>query len=384
MDFATIGAMAFAIVAVAINGIPQLLYAKDRGFKLKPVAFAYFLAAGLNLLFGSVTPISAQAETITVASETKDMKARIWAMVLAAIVMTVLGLFGLVSALADAVGVAVVSGMMAGVGMMLCEVSYDFTVKNKDKVYTWTSLVSIVSAVGSWVIFKSDANSVVYTIGISVIVSTVFYVVMRKAFPLPEVAETVAADQPKESFLKDFKAFFTGGFVDKALIGTTIIGMLNLVCMGIGCNISFGGITGSIAGMSQNLNHLTIVNALADFISVPAGGLPLEGIISGTAGAPNPILTGALVMAFIGILIITGAVEKMGKFVPAQAISGFLLVIGFVLTVIPSVSAVIAVGTSVAIAAGIAAMGMTILSKNPFYGMLAGVIVNLLAPLLGL
>ncbi len=384
MDLAMIGAMAFAIIAVAINGIPQLLYAKDRGFKLKPVAFAYFLAAGLNLMFGSVTPISAQAETITVASETKDMKARIWAMVLAAVAMTLLGIFGLVSAISDAVGVAVVSGMMAGVGMMLCEVSYDFTAKNKDKVYTWTSLVSIITAVGSWMIFKADGNAVVYTIGISVIVSTIFYAIIRKFFPAAQDDVVIQAQEGKGSFLKDYKAFFTGGFVDKALIGTTIVGTLNLVCMGIGCNISFGQITAGIANTTQNLDHLTIVNAVADFISVPAGGLPLEGIISGTAGAPNPVLTGVLMMAFIGILILTGAVEKMGKYVPAQAISGFLLVIGFVLTVIPSIGAVIAIGTTAAIAAGIAAMGMTILSKNPFYGMLAGVVINLLAPLLGL
>ena len=151
--------------------------------------------------------------------------------------------------------------------------------------------------------------------------------------------------------------------------------------MGIGCNISFGNITASIAGTTQNLNHLTIVNAVADFVSVPAGGLPLEGIISGTAGAPSPVLTGVLMMLFIGILILTGAVEKMAKYVPAESISGFLLVIGFALTVIPSVGGVIASG---AIAAGMAALGLTIISKNPFYGMIAGVIVKLLGPMLGL
>lgn len=383
MDFGMIGAMVFAILAVAVNGIPQLLYAKDRGFKLKPVAYAYFLAAGLNLLLGSVTPISAQAETITVASETKNMKARIWAMVLAAAVMTVLGLLGLVSAIADAVGPAVVSGMMAGVGLMLCEVSYQFTAKNTDHTYTFASVVSILSAILSWMIFQNDPNKVVYTIGISVAVSTVVYVLLRRKHPVKETAPVAAAAE-KTSVIKDYKAFFTGGFVDKTALTAMIVGTLNLVCMGIGCNISFGGITAGIANTTQNLNHLTLVNALADFVSVPAGGLPLEGIISGTAGAPNPVLTGVLMMAFVGILILTGVVEKLGKFVPAQAISGFLLMIGFFATVIPSLSGVIALGTAAALAAGGAAMAMTILSKNPFYGMLAGVVVNLLAPFLGL
>lgn len=370
MDIGTIGAMVFAILAVAVNGIPQLLYAKERGFKLRSVAYAYFLAAGLSLMLGSVTPISAQAETITVAGNTKDKNARITGLILAAFGMTILGLLGLVSRIADWAGAGVVAGMMAGVGLMLCEVSYTFTKSN------WLiSLVSIVSAVGAWILLKGDPNAVVYTIGISVAVSTLVHVLrMNLTKGDKAMAPTVAATEP--SVIDDWLSGWRNMLFNKA----AILSALGLICMGIGCNISFGNITASIAGTTQNLDHLTIVNALADFVSVPAGGLPLEGIISGTAGAPNPILTGVLMMAFIGILILTGAVEKLAKYVPAESISGFLLVIGFVLTTIPSVGGVIASGT---IAAGMAAMGMTIISKNPFYGMIAGIAVRLLGTLLG-
>jgi adenine/guanine/hypoxanthine permease len=372
VDWNSVGLMAFAILAVAVNGIPQLLYAKEQGFKLKSVAYAYFLAAGLNLMLGSVTPISAQAETITVAANTKEMRARITALVMAAVVMTLLGLFGLVSKIADWAGAGVVAGMMAGVGLMLCEVSYTFTKKD------WQiSLISIVSAVGAWMLLKSDSNAVVYTIGISVALSTLYYNVRMKVRGPRAVVITAAEPAQKKSLVKEW----LDGWRSMIFSKTAILAALGLVCMGIGCNISFGNITASIANTTQNLNHLTIVNAVADFVSVPAGGLPLEGIISGTAGAPNPVLTGVLMMAFIGILIVTGAVEKLAKYVPAESISGFLLVIGFVLTVLPSIGGVIATG---AIAAGMAAMGMTILSKNPFYGMVAGVIVKLLGPMLGI
>ncbi len=372
MDFAMIGAMLVAILAVAVNGIPQLLYGKERGFKLRSVAFAYFLAAGLNMMLGSVTPISAQAETITVAGNTKDTRARISALLIAAVAMTALGLLGWVSKIADFVGAGVVAGMMAGVGLMLCEVSYTFT-----KTDWQVSTVSIVSAVCTWMLLKSDPNAVVYTIGVSVALSTLYYVLRGKFSTKQHAEETVQEQGEKQSLWQDYKSGLKGIVFNK----TSILAALGLVCMGIGCNISFGNITASIAGTTQNLNHLTIVNALADFVSVPAGGLPLEGIISGTAGAPHPVLTGALMMAFIGILILTGAVEKLAKYVPSESISGFLLVIGFVLTVLPSVGGVVASG---AIAAGMAALGMTILSKNPFYGMLAGYLVSVLGPMLGI
>ena len=69
MDFfANLGAFALAVIAVIINGVPQLLYAQARGFAIKPAGFAYLIGSFGNLLTGSVTPISSQAETITVAS----------------------------------------------------------------------------------------------------------------------------------------------------------------------------------------------------------------------------------------------------------------------------------------------------------------------------
>lgn len=61
-----LGALMLAVVVVIINGVPQLLYAQARGFAIKPAGFVYLLGAFGNMLTGSVSPISSQAETITV------------------------------------------------------------------------------------------------------------------------------------------------------------------------------------------------------------------------------------------------------------------------------------------------------------------------------
>ena len=117
-----IGPFLLAVIAVIINGVPQLLYAQARGFALKPAGFAYLVGAFGNLVTGSVTPISSQAETITVASVDKDLRNNVSAVLLAAVFMVILGLCGGVTRIADFAGTAVVSGMMSGVGLMLAGV----------------------------------------------------------------------------------------------------------------------------------------------------------------------------------------------------------------------------------------------------------------------
>ncbi len=126
MDFwSNIGPFVLAVVAVIINGVPQLLYAQARGFALKPAGFAYLIGAIGNTLTGSVTPISGQAETITVASVKKNLRNNVSSILLAAVIMIILGLCGGVSKIAEFAGPAVVAGMMSGVGLILAGVTWD-------------------------------------------------------------------------------------------------------------------------------------------------------------------------------------------------------------------------------------------------------------------
>ena len=111
------------------------------------------------------------------------------------------------------------------------------------------------------------------------------------------------------------------------------------------------------------------------------GGPPIEAIISGTAGAPWPVACGVVFMLVTGILILTGLISRLGKYLPAQSISGFLFVIGLLMTFAPNLTSVAAADGSMS---GYIALGVTAWSKNPFLGMVAGIIVKFFGSYLGL
>lgn len=380
MDFfANFGAFILAVIAVIINGVPQLLYAQARGFAIKPAGFAYLIGAFGNLLTGSVTPISSQAETITVASVNKNLRNNVSAILLAAILMAVLGLCGGVNMIADFAGPAVVAGMMAGVGLMLAGVSLDMFGQEKRIV-----IVSTVSALIAYVVFLNDGNKVVWTIFISVVVSTLDFLLLQKRRvnmdTLVEEGREVTQMSNEWRFWK--KAYWSDFKLIKPTINVKVIlSALSIMMLNVGANISFGGITASIAGTTQNYDHLSIINSLADIPSALFGGPPIEAIISGTAGAPWPVLCGVVFMFVTAVLILTGVIGRLGKYLPAQSISGFLFVIGLILTFAPNAATVAASEGSMS---GFIAMGVTAWSKNPFLGMVAGIAVKFLGSYIGL
>lgn len=374
-----IGPFLLAVIAVIINGVPQLLYAQARGFALKPAGFAYLVGAFGNLMTGSVTPISSQAETITVASVDKDLRNNVSAVLLAAVLMVILGLCGGVTRIADFAGTAVVSGMMSGVGLMLAGVSWDM-LKQERRV----TLVSMISAIIAYALFINDGNKVVWTIFISVAVSTAdFLFLQKRRVDLSTVVEEGRKPVEmsgewrfwKKEYWSDFK------FIKPTINATVILSALSIMMLNVGANISFGGITASIAGTQQNFDHLSIINSLADVPSAIFGGPPIEAIISGTAGAPWPVACGIVFMIAMAVLILTGLVGRLGRYLPAQSISGFLLVIGFALTFAPNLATVAASDNSMS---GYIALGVTAWSKNPFLGMVVGVLVRYLGVYVGL
>ena len=379
MDFwQNIGPFFLAVVAVIINGVPQLLYAQARGFALKPAGLAYLVGAFGNLFTGSVTPISSQAETITVASVKKDLRNNVSSILLAAVLMIVLGLCGGVTKISEFAGPSVVAGMMSGVGLILAGVSWDMFGQEKR-----TTLVSIVSAILAYAIFLNDATR---WSGPS---SSPSWSPPRTSCCCRSAASTFHLVEPgreapevsaewrfwKKEYWSDFNV------IKPTINLSVVLGALSLMMLNIGANISFGGITASMAGTAQNFDHLSIINSLADIPSAIFGGPPIEAIISGTAGAPWPVMCGIIFMLVMGILVLLGLIGRLGKYLPAQSISGFLLVIGIAMTFAPNL---VTVTTNENAMSGYIALGVTAWSKNPFLGMVVGVLVRYLGVYVGL
>lgn len=347
-----------AALSVILNGLPQGLLALSFGFASVPTAFAFIVGAIGALAFGIVAPVSFQAETITLAGTMgKNMKERLSMIMLGAVGMAIIGAFGLLERIVDFIGPAITSGMMAGVGIMLTKVALDMARKNK--------IVGFSSIAISFVTYMITED-LVYTISFSVILASII------AMLLKQKSDINITEREKISF-------------QKPIININVIrGALAMICLNIGANIAFGKITGNIANVDVNIDHLSIVSSLADLASAMFGGGPVESIISATGGAPHPLASGVIMMVLMGIILFSGLLPKMGKYIPSESIAGFLFVLGAIVTV--PINAVAALNiTDIPGGPIVGGITMTVTAiTDPFLGMLAGIIFKLFASLVGM
>lgn len=344
-----------AAIGVVLNGIPQGLLALSFGFASVPTALGFVIGAVACLVLGSVVPISFQAETITLAGTMgKDMKERLSMVFYAGVAMAVLGICGLLGAITDFAGEVIVNAMMAGVGIMLAKVSLGMVKENK--------LVGIVSLATAAIVYFFLGRNLVYTIVISLIVSSVAAKIAKQ-----DIGGGMAMEE-KMGKLQ----------LQKPVFNLRVLrGALALCCLTIGGNIAFGSITGGMAGTDANIDHLTVYSGLADAVSALFGGGPVETIISATGSAPHPMLAGVLMMAIMAAILFVGLLPKIGKFVPSQSIAGFLFILGAVVTVPGNAAAAFAgTGAGDNILGGVT-MVVTA-AVDPFVGMLAGLVLKLL------
>lgn len=345
-----------AILSVILNGLPQGILALSFGFASIPTAFAFLVGAAGNLITGSVAPISFQAETITLAGTIGDnFKERISMIFYGGCIMTFIGLFGFMGKITNFIGPVIISGMMAGVGIMLTKVSIEMLKKSK--------IVGMVSvAFGS--ITYIFTNDLVYTIGVSVIISSIVYNFINK---------DVQAFEFEKEKIKKQKLIFNGKILR---------GAMGMVCLNIGANIAFGNITGQLAKQSVNIDHLSVISSLADMCSSIFGGGPVESIISATGGAPHALIDGVVMMIIMAAILFSGLLPKIGRYIPSESIAGFLFVLGAFVTV--PVNAAAALSTTVANGTLIGGVTMTVTAiMDPFVGMLVGLFLKLILPLLG-
>ena len=325
-----------AIIGVVLNGLPQGLLALTFGFASVPTALAFFVGAVGNTITQSVAPISFQAETITYAGTAgKDRSERCTMIFIGGVIMALIGVFGLLTKIVNFVGEDVAYGMMAGVGIILVKAAIDMI--KSDAI---SGGVSLAAALITYYFTKASANTLVYTIVISVVASCI-----ANAFFNKEKSSIVVEDD------KFVRQKFT-------INANVILGALGMVCLNIGSNISFGGITAGMAtGGNYNVDNLTVISSLADMFSSFFGA----------------VWAGVIMMVVIGVILLLKLLPKIGKFVPSSSIAGFLFVLGIFKTVVLDAPSAFAVNAAV----GGTTMVVTAVT-NPFLGMLAGVAAKLL------
>ena len=332
-----------AVIGVVLNGLPQGLLALAYGFASVPTALAFFVGAIGNTVTQSVAPISFQAETITYAGTAgKDRSERCTMIFIGGVIMALIVNF---------VGEDVAFGMMAGVGIILTKAAIDMV--KSDAI---SGGVSLATALITYYFTKDSANTLVYTIVISVVASCIANAIFNKE---------------KSSIIVEDDKFIRQKFTINANV---ILGALGMVCLNIGSNISFGGITAGMAtGGNYNVDTLTVISSLADMCSSFFGGAPVESIISATANAPHAVWAGVAMMVVIGVILLLKLLPKIGKYVPASSIAGFLFVLGIFKTVVLDAPSALATNAAV----GGTTMVVTAVT-NPFLGMLAGVAAKFL------
>ncbi|HEY4553223.1 MAG TPA: NCS2 family permease [Bacillaceae bacterium] len=348
-----------AALSGVLNGLPQGLLALTFGFASIPTALAFMVGAAGNAATSNVAVISYQAETITLAGTMgKNMRERLSMIFFGAAILLVIGLFGVLETLIGWIGPVITTGMMAGVGIMLSKVAWDMAKGDR--------IVGIVSMFSALVVYFWTKD-LVYTITASVVMSSIAYAITQK-----KGLETTDRPAVKEGF-----------HLQKLMVNPSVIrGALAMVCLNIGANIAFGKINGEIANKAVNIDTLTIISSLADMVSSIFGGAPVEIIISATASAPHAVWSGVLMMVLMAIVLITGLLPKIGKYVPSASIAGFLFVLGAIVT-LPSNAAMALTGEGAGpgIVGGVTMVVTAI--TDPFLGMLSGVIVQFLMSVFG-
>ncbi|MET3696727.1 AGZA family xanthine/uracil permease-like MFS transporter [Bacillus oleivorans] len=347
-----------AAFSVVLNGLPQGLLALSFGFASVPTALAFMVGAVGNSLTSNVAVISFQAETIAVAGTMgKNMRDRLSSIFFGALILVIISLFGVMEQIVEWIGPVITNGMMAGVGFMLAKIAWDMA-KN-DRII---GVTSFASALLTYVITKD----LVYTITISVILSSVVYNFIKKE------NETVSKNISEDKFK-----------LQKFVINAAVIrGALALVCLNIGANIAFGKINGEIAGEEVNIDTLTIISSLADMASSLFGGGPVEVIISATASAPHAVWAGVLTMAIMAGILLFKLLPKIGKYVPSSSIAGFLFVLGAIVTLSGNATAALTAaepGSQIVAAVTIIITAIV----DPFFGLLAGVMMEFLLGIFG-
>ena len=362
MDFKDVLVALLSLLDVASGAILAMSF----GFFLMPSALGFLVGGIGSLLTGSVTPISFQQENLVLAKNMgKDMRARITMILGAAFITGLIGVLGLPQRVVDTVGPEIFLGMLAGVGIFLAKVGFDLAFE--DLIIGLPCLV-VALVVQLW------SNDLVWAVTASVVLGIIIKFFKDRITKAP--ANPVNVPQYK-SYKEAFKTEFK--IIKPVFNLQVLIGILAIATLTLGGNIAYTGINLSMSGTVPTYNQVTIISGLADFASSIFGGASMEVIVSATAAAPHPIISGAILMFGAAIILLTGLVHKVAKFVPLAGMGGYLVAIGAILVLPPNAADAFKAGNPIVVGLTLVTTAVT----NPFYGLVVGVIAKVLMGWLG-
>lgn len=379
--------------------IGEGLVAITLGWAVKPAGIGFLVGMGLLIAFRTVAPVSFEVESLTIVSRIAKRKwhVMIYAVILAGIVGAIMGALGFISAIVEFIGPAIQYGMMTGVGIILAIVAVDLIKENR--------IIGIVSAGVAFIVFFAtidDPSAIIYALAASVAVSVgvARFVKFDPILPDPE-REKISTILPFKNLGALFRKYQEteespsgGGTKTKVIKLLTrndkillVRAALALIALRLGTGIAYPAIDADIAGIDtvtgsghSIFDVTSIIAGMSGATSAFFGGTPLEPIISGTAASPNPVLSAALMMGIAGVILLLGWIGKAARYIPVQAVTGFLLLLG-ALIIFPE-NAPLAMEED-PIVGGVTAT-VTAATMDPFIGMIAGLITKGLMMAFGL
>ena len=338
----------------ALNGISTIILATTFGFGAFPSSLLFIVGA-IGLLFtGQVSPVMLQSELIVLAGSLgRNRNERLCICVYAGILTTLCGVTGIIGSVVDFVGDDILFGVMAGVGIMLTGVSINM-IKEDLKL----GLISLVCGVSTYL----ATRSVIYTMMAAILIPGILWNIFWKK----------GEDVQEES--SDAERF---QMVRLSFNPVILRGVLAISTLLIGGIISGAAINASLAGSEVNFNSVTWYTGLGTTLSSLFGGAPGGIIVAGTASAPDPLLSGVLLMIFMTLLMLLKLIGPIKKVLPLNCVSGLLFVMG-AMVIFPE-NALNALSGSPLVG------GVTMLTAamvDPFSGMCAGLLVRYILMLL--
>ena len=350
-----------------LDVISGAILAVSFGYLLLPSALGFLVGGVGSLLTGLVTPISFQQENIVLSGDlTKDQRQRVSMILGAALLTGLLGIAGLPEYIVESIGAEIFLGMLAGVGLYLTKVGFDLA--KGDWIIGLPCLV-----VALLVQYLTD--NLIWAVTASVPLGVIIKLVKDNANGKSKADDIVVPEY--DSWWAGMRTEFK--LVKPIVNFDVIIGTLALATLTLGGNIAYHAVNLDMAGISGGYNAVSVISGVADFASSLFGGTAIEVIVSATAVAPHPVVSGVLLMFGAAIVIATGWVYKIAKYIPISAMGGYLVVIGAILVLPFNAMDAFAAGNPFVVAI---TMGTTV-STNPFYGMIAGLLTKLVLGLLG-